>query len=52
LLPAHTFLFSILTATQYLETICIHKLKMCQAMLKDRLMNVVAVWFEFLLSTF
>ena len=52
LLAAHNFLFSILTDTQYLEAICIHKLKMCQTMLKDRLMDVVTVWFEFLLSSF
>jgi len=43
LLAAHNLLFSILTATQYLEAICIHKLKMCRAMVMDRLMNVVAV---------
>ena len=43
LLAAHKFLFSILTATQYLEAICTHKLKMCQAMLKDQLMDVVTV---------
>jgi hypothetical protein len=43
LLPAHNFLFSILTATQYLEFICIHKLKMCQVMVMDRLMHVVTL---------
>jgi hypothetical protein len=45
LLAAHNFLFSILTATEYLETICIHKLKMHQAMVMGPLiMDVVAVW--------
>ena len=43
LLAAHKLLFSILTATQYLEATCIHKLKMCQAMVMDQLMDVVTV---------
>jgi hypothetical protein len=43
---AHNCLFSILTATKYLEAICIHNLKRWQAMVMDPLvMDVVTVWF-------
>jgi hypothetical protein len=46
-------LFSILTATQYQETICIHKLKMLHAIVMDPLiMDAVTVQFEFLFSNF
>jgi hypothetical protein len=46
LLAAHNFLFSILTATQYLEAIIIHNLKMCHAMvmvMDPLIMDVVTV---------
>jgi len=44
LFAAHIFLFGILTDTQYLEAIYIHKLKMCHAILMDPLiMDVVTV---------
>jgi len=44
LFAAHNFLFSILTDTQYLEAIYIHKLKMCQTIVMDPLiMDVVTV---------
>jgi hypothetical protein len=45
LLAAHNFLFSILTANEYLETICIHKLKRHHTMVMGPLiMDVVIVW--------
>jgi len=44
LFAAHNSLFSILTATEYQETISIHNLKMCQAKVMDRLiMDAVTV---------
>jgi len=43
LFAAHSSSFSILTATEYQETVSIHKLKMCQAVVMDRLMDVVTV---------
>jgi hypothetical protein len=44
-LAAHNFLFSILTANEYLEAVCIHKLKRCHTMVMGPLiMDVVTVW--------
>jgi len=44
LFAAHNFLFTILTATRYLEAICIHKLKRWHAIMMDPLvMDVVTV---------
>ena len=44
LFATHNLLFSILTATEYMEAICVHNLKMRHAMLMDPLtMDVVTV---------